>query len=178
VIYLYPENPTNVNVRVGAKVRISEPFYEPEIGWQNVLANPDGELIYHGQKYDSLYWEGLGYGNYPDVRNVGTVVEQKDLLATVEKQLKQQGLNGKETADFMEFWADKLPKTPFVKLTWFSTAQMNELAPIFISPRPQTVIRVFLDARGLQSPVSLRPQVLTAPERRGFTLVEWGGLLY
>jgi hypothetical protein len=177
VIYLYPEKTTNVSLRVGAKVRISEPWYEPAAGWENVTAFSDGSLVYRGEKYESLYWEGLGYGEYPAVDGVGTVVRQKDLAATVKRQLLEQGLNEKEAGDFMEFWAERLPKAPYVKLTWLTTAEMNRLAPLYVSPRPQTVIRVFLDARGLQAPVDLTPQSFTAPERNGFTLVEWGGLL-
>ncbi|MDR2063743.1 MAG: hypothetical protein LBQ02_03055 [Candidatus Nomurabacteria bacterium] len=178
VVYLYPETPTVVDVKVGAKVRISEPFYDALTGWDDVWAEPNGALTYQGQKYDSLYWEGLGLGEYPSVDGVGTVVAQADLFSTVRTQLRQQGLNAKETVDFMMFWADKLPTTPFVKLTWLSTEQMNQLAPLTVSPRPQTMIRVFLDAQGLQQPMVLQPQEFTAPERDGFTLVEWGGLLY
>jgi hypothetical protein len=178
VVYLYPETETLVDVKVGAQVTVSEPTYPQATGWEKVWAKPSGELTYQNEKYNSLFWEGLGDGEYPNVEGVGFVVTQEDLLPTIEKQLAQQGLNAKELADFMEFWAEHLPTTPYVKLTWLTTAQMNTLAPLAISPKPQTVIRVFLDARGLETPVTLREQKLTAPAREGFTVVEWGGLLY
>lgn len=54
---------------------------------------------------------------------------------------------------------------------------MNILAPLRVNPNPTTVIRVFLDAKGLDTPITLTPQTFTKPERVGFTLVEWGGLL-
>lgn len=175
VIYLYPEKEMAVNVQVGAEIRKSEPEY-PEKGW-TVLAKPNGELIYEGQKYPYLFWEGLGKGIYPDYRNRGTVVSQDRLVETVKSQLKELGLNSKETADFMEFWQERLPKTPYVRLTWLMTEDMDKLAPLMVRPRPENYIRVFLEFEGLDKPIKLMPQKLVAAERKGFTLVEWGGLL-
>ena len=36
-------------------------------------------------------------------------------------------------------------------------------------------MRVFLAWKALEEPVDIEPQTLTAPDRQGFTLVEWGG---
>jgi len=176
VVYLYPTKTTSVNVAVGADITKSIPTY-PIGGWKNVIAQPSGSLSYGGHTYESLFWEGKGHGSYPDTSLVGTVAPQSKLLGTVRQQLAAQGLNTKETNDFMDFWSSKLPKTSYVKLTWLTTSQMNELAPLNISPKPNTVIRVFLDARGLDKPVSLTPQALSTSSRQGFTVVEWGGLM-
>ena len=175
VIYLYPPKETQVKVQVGAQITQSEPVY-PEGGWL-VTAKSNGELTYQNQSYPYLFWEGLGNGLYPDYRNRGTVVAQKDLVFTLYKQLSQLGLNQKESADFMEFWQPKLPKTPYVRLTWLNTKDMNTLAPLAVTPRPDTSIRIFLEFQGLDQPIKLIPQTLTAPARQGFTLIEWGGLL-
>lgn len=175
VIYLYPPKDTPVKVQVGAQITQSEPTY-PETGWL-VTAKPNGELIYQNQSYPYLFWEGLGNGIYPDYRNQGTLVSQKDLIPTVYKQLSQLGLNQKESADFMEFWQPKLPKTPYIRLTWLNTKDMDTLAPLNVSPKPDTSIRIFLEFEGLDQPVKLIPQTLSAPKRNGFTLIEWGGLL-
>lgn len=176
VVYLYPTKTTTVNVAVGADVTVSIPTY-PVGGWKKVVAQPNGALSYGGRAYDSLFWEGKGHGAYPDTSLLGTVVSQSKLLGTVHQQLATQGLNAKETSDFMAFWTGKLPKTPYVKLTWLTTAQMNELAPLYISPKPTTVIRVFLDAKGLSEPITVLPQALNTSARQGFTVVEWGGLM-
>ena len=114
---------------------------------------------------------------YYDEGNIGKVVTQKELITTIKKDLANQGLNSKEIADFVDFWQDHLPKTPYVKLTWLTTEEMNVLAPLEVSPKPDTIIRVFLDAKGLEKPIPFTAQKLTKIERNGFTLVEWGGLL-
>lgn len=175
VVYLYPTTTQSVNVRVGADVKVSEPLYPAATGWQNVIAQPNGQLSYLGHTYGSLFWEGPGYGAYPAVTS-GTVVRRADAIATIQAQLAQQGLNATETADFVAYWQDKLPNKPYVRLTWFNTAQLNQLAPLAITPKPDTLIRVFLDFSGLDGPIDLPAQQLRSVPRNGFTVVEWGGL--
>jgi hypothetical protein len=174
VVYLYPEKTTNVSVKVGANVTISDPQY-PKNGWKDVTAKPNGDLIYQSKPYGSLFWEGQGNGVYPEITS-GTIVKKEDALRTIEQQLGQQGIRGREVQEFIDFWKPNLPNTPFIRLSWLSTQQLNELAPLTISPRPNTVIRVFLDFEGLQRPITIRQQTFTTPQRKGFTVVEWGGL--
>lgn len=174
VIYLYPGKPANIKVEVGANIRQSDPPYQN--GWQ-VFAKPDGTIIYNNKTYSSLFWDGIGKGIYPDTKGYGTLVAQQDLQKILKSQLKEQGLNEKESRDFLEFWTPHLPKTPFIRLTWLNTIDMNRLAPLSVSPKPETVIRVFLEFEGLEKPVTLIPQKFNSPSRAGFTLVEWGGLL-
>ena len=46
---------------------------------------------------------------------------------------------------------------------------------ITITPQPDTLLRVFMAWKPLTKAVEIAPQTLTAPERTGFTAVEWGG---
>ena len=172
VIYLYPTQAETVSVKVGATITKSEPAYDR--GWQ-VFAEPSGKLTVNNKVYDSLFWEGQGQV-YPLVDS-GFVVAQKDLENTLRDQTLKLGLNQKESADFMAFWLPKMPKTPFVRLTWFGTNEVNKLAPLSITPKPDTIIRIFLDFQGLSQPITLKPQKLVAIPRQGFTVIEWGGLL-
>jgi hypothetical protein len=175
VVYLYPTQTTDVTVQVGASVRISEPDYGN--GW-SVTAQPDGQLtLADGSVYSNLYWEGKGYGVYPEI-TFGRVVSRNQVGAALRSDLIKQGLNAQEIKDFLDFWMPKMPITPYVRLSWLNTQQMNTLAPLNVQPRPDTVIRVFLDFAGQPTPdTNLQPQVLTAPARTGFTVTEWGGLL-
>lgn len=174
VVYLYPTTAQQVAVRVGADVKVSEPLYNPSTGW-SVWAQPNGQLTLGGKTYGSLFWEGPGTGVYPAI-TAGTVVPRSQAVATIQKHLAQQGLNTTEIHDFMAYWVDKIPSKPYVRLTWFNTAQLNALAPLHISPKPNTLIRVFLDMDGLDAPIQLPAQRLQALPRTGFTVVEWGGL--
>ncbi len=175
VIYLYPPKDTQVSVKVGANITKSEPIYSPT-GW-TVLAHPNGKLDLQNHSYPNLFWEGTGIGTYNNHSGEGFVVSQTDLVSSLKSQLLAQGLNAQESADFLTFWQPKLPTTPYVRLTWLNTADMNQLAPLQVSPLPKTVIRTFLEFEGLAKPITLIPQKFSAPSRLGFTLVEWGGLL-
>ncbi len=173
VVYLYPTVPSKVSVQVRATITKSEPNYGS--GW-NVLALPTGQLFTtNGKQYKSLFWEGTGQ-QYPAVTS-GSVIAQTDLAQVLPAQLKELGLNKQEASDFLDFWLPKLPSTPFVRVTWFGTQQMNQLAPLTITPKPDTLIRIFMDFEGLNQPIAITSQSLSSPARQGFTVVEWGGLL-
>lgn len=175
VIYLYPTKKTKVSVRVGANVTVSNPIYKAN-GWQNLTAYPNGNISVGSKTYTSLFWEGTGFGPYPLISQ-GTVVARAAAIPTIKRQLIEQGLTTKEINAFISYWSQKLPSTPYIRLTWLDTRQMNNLAPLSITPNPNTLIRVFLDFQGLDYPEKLTPQVFNAPKRIGFTVVEWGGLL-
>ena len=57
----------------------------------------------------------------------------------------------------------------------FQTDAYTEAARLEIDPAPDTLIRVFMTWQPAGESVEMEPQELTAPERRGFTVVEWGG---
>ncbi len=181
VIYLYPEKITDVSVRVGADVTVSEPLYEN--GWL-VKAEPSGTLtmkngVSKDETFGSLFWEGTGFGEYPEI-TYGTIVPRADAEKTIVAHLKAMNLNETEIADFTEFWFSRLPDAPYVRLTWFTNTELDRLAPLTVFPKPETSIRVFLDFQGLASADAmpdLKPQKFVSTPRNGFTLVEWGGLL-
>ena len=57
----------------------------------------------------------------------------------------------------------------------FQQQAYTDAAQLEIEPKPDTVIRVFMAWRPIRTPVAVEPQELSAPERCGFTVVEWGG---
>lgn len=174
VIYLYPAETTEVSVKVGADITQSEPAYNS--GWQ-VTASPLGKLTTSdGSLFDYLFWEGFGKGEYPQI-TTGTVVAASDAVQKIKTDLSTIGLNSKEIADFVEFWGPKLPTSGSVRLTWLTNDEMNKLAPLSVSPKPDSVIRVFLDFASVNGGAAITPQTLPTYARNGFTLVEWGGLL-
>lgn len=173
VVYLYPQKTTQVKVEVGANITKSDPAYGA--GW-SVLAFPSGKLVLGDKTYNSLFWEGQGNGAYPEVKS-GFIVAKENIESTLIDHLTRLGLNDKEKADFLEFWLPKMPETPYVRLTWFGTREMDILAPLKVEPKPDTSIRIFLDYEGIVSPINIETQQLSALPRKGFTLVEWGGLL-
>jgi len=177
VIYLYPTTTTNVTVKLPKfiHVTVSDPAY-PVNGW-SVIASSSGMLISKddGKIYDSLYWEGTGVSY--KAPKTGFVIKGSDAASFLQTTLPKYGLNPKETFDFMEFWVPKLQAVPYAQVS-FLTDVWSKAAPLSVSPRPQTSIRIFMDWKPLSAPISITAPNIVTPVRNGFTLVEWGGTLY
>lgn len=173
VIYLYPEATSTISVQVDALITKSEPKYED--GWV-VEATPQGVLTHTSGTYTSLFWDGYGNGVYPELEK-GFVVPTADALKVMGEHLSYMGFNHTEIVEFKDFWRPHLPVQPYTRFSWIQTAEMNELAALAITPRPQTLLRAFVDFSGEDEMVTLEPQVLEQRERKGYVVTEWGGLL-
>ena len=173
VIYLYPEEETRVSVTLDFDGDLTTTYPAYGEGWM-VDASPDGTLTdpITGRQYYCLFWEGVTDRTY-DFSN-GFCVAGKDTAAFLEKALAQLGLTDKEADEFIIYWLPRLEGNPY-NLISFQTTAYTDGAELAINPVPDTLIRVFMAWRGLDQPVDISPQTLTAPTRTGFTAVEWGG---
>jgi len=202
VIYLYPKTPTEVKVSLEKPTQFTADIPTYNNGW-DVLANPDGSLKdlqsqytecsaintqafgseYAGDacennNYPYLYWAGKVSNIYPSV-GTGWVVAKENLESFINQKLTVIGLNEKERTDMISYWVPELSakNTPYYRISFFQTAEMNAFAPMNIFPAPNTVIRVFLDWSPLDNNnLNIKPEILTHINREGFTVVEWGGL--
>lgn len=53
--------------------------------------------------------------------------------------------------------------------------EINEYMPLEFSQKPDTLIRVIMDFKPLTEKLDVKEQKLEKVERKGFTIVEWGG---
>jgi len=178
VIYLYPTAAQQVSVKVN-KITFSKTIPDHgQNGW-TVWANPDGSLknLADGLIYPYLFWEGQSSAKV--TMGEGWTLAKKDIATKLPTALTSMGLNTKETADFMEFWLPRLQavKTPYVLFNFEGTAAMNIVAPLTITPAPDSLLRVFMYYQGVSQAGRAMPRY-TAPARTGFSVIEWGGSLY
>ena len=174
VIYLYPETETAVHVEVEPDGVLGTTYPAYGSGW-DITAAPDGSLTdAEGNRYPYLFWEGTIRSEYDF--SEGFCVKREDSAAFLEDTLPKLGLSEPEMREFIVYWLPILEASPY-NLISFQTDAYTDHARLQITPEPDTVIRVFMAFRQLQSPVEIAPQTLTAPERTGFTVVEWGGSL-
>jgi len=177
VIYLYPEETMAVFVDVEPTDGIS--ISDPELGdgW-DVIATPDGKIFNHGDNkvYPYLFWEGFS-GDF-ETPEEGFVISQKEVTTFFDEKLSILGMNEVEIADFKEYWVPILNEDPYYFITFVPQEDFDKYAPLTVTPEPDSVIRVFFDYKGLETPVRVTNQKLETPEREGFTLVEWGGRIY
>ena len=126
-----------------------------------------------GREYSYLFWEGASDGNPPDFSR-GFVVRGSDTAAFLREKLAYMGLTPREYNEFIVYWLPRMQDNPW-NLIAFQGKNYTDSAPLTVTPRPDSVLRIFMAYRPLNAPVSVPPQELTPFVRRGFTLVEWGG---
>jgi len=177
VIYLYPPATKKVRVELDYKGNLAAtyPKYDPAIKGWSVTARPDGTLVNDadGKEYSYLFWEGKSY-DFPIDTSEGFVVKGSDTARFLQTTLKQLGLTPKEYNEFIVYWLPKMQDNPY-NFIRFAGREYTDLAPLTITPKPDSMLRVFMTYRPLQEPITVKKQALSSFHRHGFTVIEWGG---
>ena len=173
VIYLYPEEETEVTVKIDYNGELICTYPEYKDGW-NVIAQPDGTLkdIETGKEYSYLFWEGTSDVEYD--MSEGYVVKGEDTAEFLQEKLAEIGLTPKEYNEFIVYWLPLMQENKYNLIT-FQKEVYTENAVLNITPEPDSVLRVFMAYKALEEPVEVEEPVIEPFERNGFTVVEWGG---
>ncbi len=172
VIYLYPEKETGVSVELSLNGKLTCTYPEYKNGWQ-VTAKPNGTLTdNNGMQYSYLYWEGDLNAEYDFSK--GFCVKGEDTAEFLEDALDKLGLNRSEANEFIVYWLPLMQENPY-NIISFQTEAYESSAKLNINPVPDTLIRVFMAYKPADKYKTIEKQELTAPQRTGFTAVEWGG---
>jgi hypothetical protein len=189
VIYLYPDEETcdakpvdyfyptaemevTVTLDYDGDLTCVYPAFDRGTIW-TVTAQPDGTLTdAHGQTYNYLYWEGVTDIEYDFSQ--GFCVAGSGTAAFLEDALAQLGLTRQEANEFIVYWLPQMQDNPY-NLIAFQTDAYTDHARLTVSPEPDSLLRVFMAWKPLNTPVDIPTQTLPAFIRTGFTVVEWGG---
>ncbi|MBQ7123727.1 MAG: hypothetical protein IJO01_03845 [Oscillospiraceae bacterium] len=173
VIYLYPEKETLVSVNLDFDGKLTYTYPAINNGWR-VLAKPDGTLtnLADGSTHYYLFWEGTARPKWTYEK--GFVVKGSETEKFLRENLAKMGLTPREYNDFITYWVPKMQENKY-NLISFSGAEYSEIAKLTVDPKPDSVIRIHMMWKAHDEPIEIEPQVLPTYERKGFTLVEWGG---
>lgn len=175
IIYIYPEKDMNVSISVSRPENLTITYPKYEKGWE-VKALTDGTLIdKNGKSYYALYWEGK-QKNISKVKEDGFVIKGEETAEFLEEKLELLGLNYKEKNEFIMYWLPKLENNKYNYIRFETMEEMNENMELYITPKPDSLIRVRMDYKALDKKIKVKEQELTTPERTGYTVVEWGGV--
>ena len=178
VIYVYPEKPMdvsiNINITQGKFSVVYPKFNEGNNTWK-IKANPNGDIEIGNRKYPYLFYECDSY--FSQETNEGFIVKDENAVDFLEEKLKLLGLNDKEITDFVTFWLPVLLNNK-ISFCSFQTQKFFDHIPMNVTPKPDTLIRVFLTIKKIDAPMEIKEQKLEPNERKGFTVVEWGGSSY
>ncbi len=172
-IYLYSETPLDLSLSVSPHGKF-EYVYPQMSGTWNIHVDGN-QLTVDDKVYDYLFWEGL----HPTIeynKNEGYVVAGKDVNVFLEEKLDYMGFNAREKQDFICYWGPILNKNQFNKIHFLTGDQYNqEIATYESSVKIDSELRVLMLFESIDEPVKLIEQNLPQIERKGLTLIEWGG---
>ena len=178
IIYIYPEKEIEVEVKLGRPENLTAtyPKYENNQGWK-VLAKPNGELtdLKTGRNLYALYWEGKKNKNVDNNFKEGFIVEGENTAKFLEEKLSILGLNERETEEFIIYWLPQMEGNKYNYIRFESKEEVNENMPLEVNPKPETLIRVMMEWKGLNEKIEIKEQELEKVQREGYTIVEWGG---
>ena len=175
VIYLYPEQETDVHVELElteSELNTTYPKYDN--GW-DVTAYPDGMLLNKadGSHHKYLFWDAVNCRTRFDFSK-GFCVAGSDTESFLKEKLTYMGLNEQEMNEFIVYWLPLIEHNAYNLISFQGDAYTNS-AKLKITPTPDSECRVFMAYVPLENAVAIEPQQLETFERNGFTVVEWGG---
>jgi hypothetical protein len=177
IIYLYPTDKTEVTLTIDFKGKLLTTFPKYEENWK-VIAEPNGQLFdtKTQRNYSSLFWDGdISFKPEHYQYESGFVVEKENLTKFLIEKLEYIGLNNTETNEFVKFWLPILEQNNYNFIHFLVNQECDEVSINTVNPKPDTSIRVYMEYYGLDEYTEIKEQVLPKKERKGFTLVEWGG---
>ena len=177
IIYLYPTHKTDITVTLDFKGELLSTFPKYEANW-DVTAYPDGRIFDKktNRFYNSLFWDGNK--NFPNEHyqyKTGFAVVKNNLTDFLIEKLEFMGLNNIETNEFIQFWLPLLEKNEMNFIHFYVNSDYDTISKNNVIPKPDTSIRIFMEFYSLDKAINIPEQVLPKTERKGFTLVEWGG---
>lgn len=172
VIYLYLEKETEVEVQLDYDGTLVCTYPKYDDGWR-VVAQPDGTLCDEsGKTYSYLFWEGDTDAIYDFSK--GFVVKGSETAEFLEEKLAEIGLNEKEKNEFIVYWLPRMQDNSYNLIT-FQTEAYTDVVKLQITPEPDSILRVFMAYKELETPIKMEEPEIAPFERKGFTVIEWGG---
>ncbi len=206
-IYLYPETPTIVNIKLADSILIDTniPRHVKNKGWK-VLAQSNGLLndyqveytncddfnddnfgLEYAKKacltnnYPYIYWDGLQLSKSIPTSKRGWIIKKSDIQDFLSEKLESLKFNQKERYDFLKYWGSTLTNSSAKSyfIYFIQNEAVDKYLPMKVSPRPDSSNRLYMVAKEFKTEIALKvkPQKLKPIKRKGFTIIEWGGIL-
>lgn len=179
-IYLYPTEKREITVVHDFKGKMLNTYPVYKENWK-VIAEPSGLLrnLVDNRTYSYLFWDGQC--DFPAAHYAyksGFYINKSETIPFLQNTLSEIGLNDTEINDFIVFWLPYLSENEYNFLHFWINDNIDNHSFLQISPKPETEIVLFMEYKGYQNIETLTKlpkQNLQKIERKGFTVVEWGG---
>ena len=120
-----------------------------------------------------MFWDAVNCRTRFDFSE-GFCVAGSDTESFLREKLKYMGLTEEEMNEFIVYWLPLMEHNKYNLISFQGDVYTNS-AKLNITPAPDSLLRVFMAYVPLEEAVDIEPQQLETFERKGFTVVEWGG---
>ncbi len=180
IIYLYPEKEQEVEVKIFPKGELEFTYPVYKDSWKYTVT-PEGILKDGAKNYYYLFWEGKHTNNMLTAsdRKTGFVIKGSKTQEFFEEVLPKMGLTPTEYNEFIVYWTPLMQNNPYNFIHFMFNDEYDErVAGIEVSPKPDNMFRLFMVYKPMYAFEKVVPQTLEKANRKGFTLIEWGGTEY
>ena len=175
ILYLYPNEESNVSVKLNNPDNIISSYPKYNNGW-NMRVLPNGDMYDSlGKYYYALYWDEID--NSKISFDTGFYVEADKAIDFLEEKLSIIGLTDKERNEFIMYWLPTLQNNGNNLIHFKLTDELQNDNKLIISPKPDSLLRVRMIVKKVNSKVEIKEQELPMLSRDGFVAVEWGGVI-
>ena len=176
ILYLYPNEDMNINVKLEHSNRIITSYPKYTNGW-SVKASSDGSLYDNSDKYYyALYWDEKNPNKISF--DEGFYVTKENAIDFLEEKLSTVGLNDKERNEFIMYWLPKLEENEKSLVYFELTEERQYNNKLIITPEPDHLFRINIHIKKVNRKIEIKEQKLEKFERIGFVAVEWGGTIH
>lgn len=181
VIYAYSDEKIKADMILSNAGDLTFTYPEYRDGWE-IEIDPKNGILKDGVNYPYLFWEGkkrnLSFNSTNGLVE-GFFVNTDTIISFFESSLADLGLNSTESTDFITYWGPKLQQHEFATIQFLvDEAYVSQIGDLIVSPEPDAMRRVYLLYEGSNQPkpsINMTHQDLITFDRKGFTIVEWGG---
>ncbi len=177
LLYLYPKKETKITVNFEnpKKLKSTYPLYKDK--W-TVTAKTNGDLEDKDRNYYyALHWEESRLTKVDFTK--GYYITKDEARTFLEDKLKYIGLNDKERNEFIIYWLPALESNDKSIIYFELTEEREKFNKINITPKPDSLLRVAMHVKKVdKKPNNLEKQKLTHFHRKGFSAIEWGGVIH
>lgn len=177
VIYLYNDQPLDVEIKYLQDYRLKTTYPEYDDGWR-VHINENGVLNINDsqREYYAIFFDE--FRTHDATFEYGFNVSKDNAREFLENSLDTLGFTNREADEFIMFWLPVLEENEHSLVYFEQTEERNEECPLSFSVTPDTVLRMIIHIKKVDVAQDIIPQELETVNRTGFTVVEWGGTTY
>ena len=147
----------------------------------DVYADEDGTLTdKDGTEYSYLFWEADAYGDHSF--DEGFCVVGSDTAEFLKAVLYEMGLTDKEANEFIVYWLPRMQDNAYNLISFKGLDPDDEYNSDFAlkvtdeaGNEAESVLRIMMVWKASDEEVEMTPQSFDGFERKGLTVVEWGG---